>query len=471
MPHSFRVSVLALLATIVPGVITAQDAGKPDSAKPNIILILSDDMDYCDLGVTSGTKTATPNIDSIGKNGVSFSNGYVTCPVCGPSRVGILTGMYQDRTGFVTNHGPKIPENFGLPGTYELLPESLKKAGYATGMIGKWHLGFDEGMTPNDQGFDYYFGHLHGAHDYNPGVEKPGPILRNKSVVKTTKYLTTELGDEASSFVLRANSPYFLYVAFNAVHDPLQAPDDVRERFKHIPNERDRIMAAMLYEMDNAVGSILKAVRDKGQEDNTIIIFTNDNGGPRGHLPEANGVLRGGKGMVYEGGIRVPMFIQWKGKIAAGSQYSKPVIALDFAPTLLAAANTTSTARLEGKNLLPYISGENAAAPHDKLFWSFVDAPNQKAARSGDWKIVQPRDNAPWELYNLADDIGETKDLAQQHPDIVKSIRSDWQSWNKENVKPLWLDPRIVNKRKQMNSETSGTDNLKKRPAKRRASH
>lgn len=420
------------------------------ASKPNIVFIFADDLDYADISFYGGKKTETPNIDSIAKNGIEFPQAYVTCPVCGPSRVGFLTGKYQDRIGYVTNHGPKIPENFGLPTDQVLIPEMLEPAGYHTGMIGKWHLGFKPDMVPNAQGFDYFFGHLHGSHDYNPGVEEPGPIMRNREVVKTTKYLTTELGDEAAKFIRESTQPYFLYVPFNAVHGPLQAPKETIAKFSNIKNPRDRTMAAMLYELDKSVGDILKAVREKGEEENTIIIFTNDNGGVNGQLPESNGVYRGGKGDVYEGGIRVPLFVQWKGTLPAGTKYEKPVSLLDMAPTFLDVAHTTTTENLDGVDLMPYITGKNQSAPHDELFFRFVDAYNPGAVRKGDWKAVKPQDDKPWELYNLANDPGETKNLANQKPDILKQLAVDYDAWNSKNPEPMWLDIRIINQRKAL---------------------
>lgn len=424
--------------------------------KPNIVLIVADDMDYADLSITGGRKVETPNIDSIAKNGMQFTNAYVTCPVCGPSRVAILTGIYQDRFGYVTNHGPVIPENFGLPTTATLVSEMLKEAGYSTGMIGKWHLGFKQEMTPNAQGFDYFFGHLPGAHQYIPQGNKPGSIQRNGQPVKTTEYLTTVFGNEAASFIERSkDKPYFLYVPFNAVHGPLQAPEETKKMFENIKNDRDRTMAAMLYEMDKSVGDILKAVRDSGEEQNTIVVFFNDNGGTRGNLPESNGVLRESKGSLYEGGIRVPLFVQWKGTIPAGSKYDKPVISLDITPTFLTAANTTTPSNLEGVNLLPYILSQNQGQPHEALFWKHTDAPNKKAVRKGDWKAIQPSDNAPWELYNLAADIGETKNLAGENSDKVAELRKDWQIWNRDNAPPLFLDSRVIKARERL----TATDN------------
>jgi arylsulfatase A-like enzyme len=468
------------VAIALVGAIVAPVQAQPESAttstaqaarKPNIILIVSDDMDYDDV-LAKRKLAPTPHIDSIAKNGVNFTNAYVTSPVCGPSRVAILTGQYQDRYGYATNHGPEIPDNFGLPTTVTLVSESLKKAGYTTGMVGKWHLGFEPGMTPNGQGFDYFFGHLHGAHHYTPGVEKPGPILRNNEPVITKKYLTREFGDEAARFVTEHSaSPYFLYVPFNAVHSPFQAPDETIQKYAHHKNKQDQLMAAMLHEMDAAVGQILNAVKEKGQEENTLIVFTNDNGGINGKAPEANGILRGGKGMLYEGGIRVPFFMQWKGQLPAGQTYDRMISAMDLTPTFVAAAQTSSSVKYDGKNLLPYVQRAKEGEPHDALFWHFVDQQNSKAVRKGDWKAVQPAEGGPWELYNLAADTGEANNLAASNKDKLTELRQDWRNWNKEMLPPAWLDVRVVRARERAAREsrpTTGSRDAKRPRARKR---
>lgn len=465
--------VITLAAAIMPGIAqtTGTVAGATETTgiaaakAPNIVLILADDLDYADLTITGGKKVETPNIDSIAKNGMQFSKAYVTCPVCGPSRVGILTGRYQDRFGYVNNSGPKPAANFGLPTTVTLVSEMLKKTGYSTGMVGKWHLGFKPEMQPTGQGFDFYFGHLDGAHDYGPGVEKPGPILRGATPVKTTKYLTTEFGDEAAAFVNRSkDNPYFLYVPFNAVHGPLQAPEETKKMFENIKNDRDRTMAAMIYEMDKSVGDILKAVRDSGEEENTLVVFFNDNGGTRGNLPESNGVFRDGKASVYEGGIRVPLFMQWKGTIPAGSKYEKTVSALDLTPTFLAAAQTTSSEPFDGVNLMPYILGENNTAPHNELFWKWINFPTQKAVLKGDWKAVQPAEDKPWELYNLANDIGETNNIAAETPEKLTELRKAWRVWDSKNQAPLFMDSRSTKRNATQVDATDDTQTTKPAP-------
>lgn len=466
---SFFLTLVLIIAIRAGSASTTQTSlTRPaENQPPNIVLILADDMDYADVALYGGKLTRTPHIDSIASNGVQFTDAYMSCPVCGPSRVGILTGRYQDRIGYVTNHGPKIPENFGLPSSEILLPETLKGAGYATGMVGKWHLGFKPDMVPNAQGFDYFYGHLHGSHDYRPSVEDPGPILRNKTPVKTTQYLTREFGDEAARFIDRHTTvPYFLFVPFNAVHGPLQAPEETLEKFAHIKNQRDRTMAAMVYELDMAVGKILEAVKRSGKNENTIVIFTNDNGGVRGELPESNGKFRGGKASLYEGGIRVPMFIQWPRRITHGTVYTSPVISLDLAPTLASAAQATSTVAYEGVDLLPYLNKTKTGAPHDELFWHFVDAPSQKAVRKNYWKAIQPADGAPWELYDLSKDAGEIHNVADEHESTVTELRKAWQNWSAHNKAPLFMDTRIE-KRRQANKNShnkTGASSIHKNP-------
>ncbi len=454
MYYNKILGLTACISTVGLASVFAQDSTASSPQKPNIILIVADDMDYAGIGITGGKDTKTPNIDSIGQNGVSFTQAYVSIPVCGPSRVAMLTGQYQDRIGYLTNDGPDVPETFGLPSSVVLIPEMLDKAGYTSGMVGKWHLGFKPDMVPNAQGFDYFFGHLHAAHDYNPGVAKPGPILKNDKPVKTTKYLTTVFGDEAADFVRRnADNPYFLYVPFNAVHAPWQAPAETEKLFSHIEDKMDRTIAAMLYEMDQAVGDILQAVKENGDEENTLIVFTNDNGGIRGELPYTNAGLRGGKMDLYEGGIRVPLLMQWKGKIQAGQKYNQMASTLDLVPTFLAAAGTTTTETIDGVNLLPYISGKNTGSPHETLYWRFIDAPTEYAIRKGDWKAVKPAPTRPWELYNIADDEKETRNLATEKPELLKDLKVEWAEWNMNNEEPMFMDMRIFTRRQQMREQ------------------
>jgi len=280
--------------------------------KPNIIIFLADDLGYADIGVNGCKDIPTPNIDSIASNGVRFTDGYATHCVCSPSRAGLMSGMYPHRFGFEHNSGPErfADPNFGQPREVPTLAEKLKGADYATGMIGKWHIGFKEGLRPHERGFDYHYGFLSGAHTYLSGREDNDPIVRNGEPVKTSKYLTDEFADEAVGFVERSkDKPFFLYFAFNAVHSPMDA-NAYQEQFPNLTGKR-KTFAGMLTALDTAIGRVMAKVREQGQEENTLVFFYSDNGGPTSDNSSLNTPLRGFKAQFYEGGIRVPFVMQW----------------------------------------------------------------------------------------------------------------------------------------------------------------
>ncbi|MDO8682576.1 MAG: sulfatase [Armatimonadota bacterium] len=409
--------------------------------KPNIGVIVADDLGYGELGCYGHKEIPTPNIDSIAKNGVKFTNGYVSCPVCSPTRAGLITGRYQQRFGHEQNPGP--PPNhdprFGLPRSETTIADRLKSAGYTTGCVGKWHLGFDAGLLPMDRGFDEFFGHLAGGHPYLPTKIPPrqGPIMRGNFAVEEKEYLTDAFGREASAFIDKHHDkPFFLYLAFNAVHAPLQSTDKYLERFPKIENVKRRKFAAMLSAMDDAVGKTLDALRRNNIEENTLVFFIGDNGGPTGATTCGNGPLKGVKGQLDEGGIRVPFLMQYKGHAPAGKTYDKPVIALDITPTSLAlAGGKSSDARFDGVNLMPYLTGKSKGVPHETLYWRFSP---QWAIRKGDWKLLNMSGGKDVQLYNLAIDIGEQTDLAAQKPDKVKELQADYDKWNSTLATPLW---------------------------------
>ncbi len=428
-----------------------------DLAKPNIVIILADDLGHADLGFQGCRDIPTSHIDSLAKGGVRCSNGYVSCPYCSPTRAGLLSGRYQERFGHEFNPGPAgaKKDSFGLPLTETTLADRLKAAGYATGAVGKWHLGEAERFRPQRRGFDEFFGFLGGGHPYFPG--QGAPIYRGNQVVEEKEYLTDAFAREAVAFVRRhKDQPFFLYLAFNAVHTPMHATDERLKRFASISDEKRRTYAAMLAAMDEGVGKVLDALRAAQLEDNTLIFFFSDNGGPTmlGTTINAsrNDPLRGSKRTTLEGGIHVPFVVRWKGKLPAGAVYEQPVIQLDVLPTALAAAGVTAQPdwRLDGVNLLPYLNGANAASPHDSLYWRLG---RQWAIRRGDWKLVRYDEAAdstevrsvasnvkvtPPRLYNLAKDIGERHDLAAEHPDKLKELLSDWHSWDAQLAQPLW---------------------------------
>jgi arylsulfatase A-like enzyme len=410
--------------------------------KPNIVLILADDLGYAGLSVQGSKDVPTPNIDSIAANGVRFTDGYVTCPICAPTRAGLLTGRYQQRFGFETNPGPEAyaDEEFGLPLGQPTLAERLKPLGYATGMFGKWHLGYKPELTPPRRGFDEFFGFLSGANNYVPAAGRQrNPILRGMEVAQEKEYFTDALAREAVAFIeKRRADPFFLYLPFNAVHAPLEAVSKYLDRFTAISNERRRTYAAMTAAMDDAVGRVLDALRRLNLEEDTLVFFLSDNGGPTPQTTSSNAPLRGYKGQVLEGGIRVPFLLQWKGRVPAGRVYRNPVISLDIHATALIAAGAEIRPQwnLDGVSLLPFLTGNNPGKPHERLYWRFHQ---QHAIRQGDWKLVTASGRPRPQLFNLAEDVGESKDLAAAMPGKAKELAAAWQAWNAQLQDPKWM--------------------------------
>ena len=411
--------------------------------RPNIVVIVADDMGYAEMGCQGNTDVPTPHIDSLARNGVRFTSGYVSCPVCAPTRAGLMTGRYQQRFGFETNPGPQdsADDRFGLPRSEATLAERLKAAGYVTGMVGKWHLGFKPDLQPTARGFDEFFGFLGGANSYLPSARRNkvrSPILRGTQPAEENEYLTDAFGREAVAFIDRHHErPFFLYLPFNAVHAPMEASERYLKRFDHIKDASRRTFAAMLSAMDDSVGRVLGALRAHRLEERTLIVFTSDNGGPTPQTTSSNRPLRGTKGQLLEGGIREPFIIQWQGHLPAGQVDDRPVISLDIHPTALAAAGLAIAPdwRLDGVDLLPYLQGKQTGAPHDTLYWRFLD---QRAIRRGDWKLVGTRNEAGPRLYNLAKDISEGTDLAKAEPARAKELDDTWTAWNAQLMTPQW---------------------------------
>ncbi len=425
---------LALVCTIIAT--NAVDAQEKKKRPPNIVILLADDLGYADVGFHGGKDIATPNVDALAKAGTRFTSGYVSGPYCSPTRAGLLTGRYQNRFGHEFNPaGGKA----GLPINQVTMAQRMAALGYATALIGKWHLGSDAKMTPTERGFQDYFGFLGGAHAYFPGKGKD--IYRGTKVVDEKEYLTEAIARESLAFIDKnAAKPFFLYMAFNAVHTPMQATDKYLNRFPNIKDKERKTYAAMLSAMDDAIGQVIAKLREKGLEEDTLIFFFSDNGGPTMVGTTINGSinfpLRGSKRQLLEGGVRVPFVMAWKGRVPAGKTYDHPIIQLDVLPTAIAAAGGEVKAewKLEGVNLLPFVEGANKSAPHDMLYWRFGD---QLAARKGDWKMVR-YDKTGTHLYNLKDDIGESKNLAAAQPEILRDMQAAWTQWDRDNIAPLW---------------------------------
>jgi arylsulfatase A-like enzyme len=434
--------------SLVISTLLGSDGATWAASMPNVLFIIGDDMGYADVGVQGCKDIPTPNIDALAASGVRFTSGYVSCPYCSPTRAALLTGRYQTRFGQEFNPNNKTA---GLPLTETTLGDHFKTGGYMTGLVGKWHQGTLEAMHPLKRGFDEFFGFLGGAHSYFD----PAGIMRGTEPIKELDYTTDCFGREAVAFIEKhKNEPWCLYLAFNAVHTPMQATDDRLAKFPNIPDKRRRTYDAMMLAMDEAVGRVRKELTDAGLEQNTLVTFISDNGGPTMPGTTINGSrntpLRGSKRTTLEGGIRVPFFISWPGHLKPGV-FDQPVIQLDLHATALAVAGIDAKPewKLDGINLLPFLTGEKTAAPHDALYWRFG---RQMAIRAGDFKLVRYDINAdtltgrPKQgvtapmLYDLRKDIGETHDLASAMPEKVKELQERWDVWNASNIRPLWGD-------------------------------
>ena len=445
-------AVIFLVAIFSAGIVNAADA---PAKKPNIIIFLADDLGYGELGMQGNEEIPTPHIDSIAKTGVRFTSGYVSGPYCSPTRAGLMTGRYQTRFGHEFNEGQPTPGGsvFGLPLTEKTIANRFKEMGYATCAIGKWHLGRQPEYFPMQRGFDEFFGTVANTSFLNP----PNFIDSRKSgqvnPIKDDSFYTTDAYRERAVDWIEKHKdqPCLLYLPFNAQHAPLQATEKYLARHAGIADEKRRIFAAMMSAMDDAIGAVLQKIRDLGQEENTLIFFLADNGGPTQQTTSKNTPLRGNKATTWEGGVRIPFAVQWKGKIRAGQTFDQPIIQLDILPTAIAAAEGKVDAewKLDGVNLLPHLTGEVNAnlgrlkPPHEDLYWRFGQ---QWAIRHGDWKLVvanEPmnpaRKEKPASLFNLAADISESKDLAAEQPEKVKELRALWEKWNAEQQPPRWL--------------------------------
>jgi arylsulfatase A-like enzyme len=442
--------------------LTSSTAQRPANTarKPNVVIIMGDDLGLCDVSLYDCKGIPTPNIDSIAAKGVKFTNGYVSAPVCSPSRAGLMTGRYQHRFGFEFNAGPLQravnEKEMGLPLTEITLAQAMKKAGYAAGMVGKWHLGMQDKFHPAQRGFDEYFGFLFGANTYvdpkradavsaNPTGgdnntawprNKLNPIYRNQTPLEEEDYLTDAFAREAVAYIERhKNEPFFLYAPFNAPHTPLQAMKKYTERFQHIKEPRRQVYAAMVSALDDAVGAILKKLRETGLEQNTLVVFLSDNGCATYTGACTNDPFRFGKLTHFEGGFRVPFALQFPARIKGGVTYDKPISSLDLFPTAVALAGgeLPKDRPYDGVNLLPFLTGKNKQAPHEVLCWRNGE---NAGVRKGHWKLFKGGDQY-W-LYDLSKDKGEQQNVADKNPKIVADLKNELQKWEAQMKPALW---------------------------------
>ena len=405
-----------------------------NAAQPNIVIFYADDLGWGELGCQGYTKDIpTPHIDALAKNGLRFTNGYVAATYCSPSRAGLMTGRYPTRFGHEFN---TVANTVGLRADQTTIATRLKTLGYATIAVGKWHLGNQPENLPTKRGFDEFYGTLNNTPFFHPTNFIDSRISNEVQTVTDPNFYTTDAYADRSIDWIEKNKtqPWFLYLPFNAQHAPLQAPKKYLERFPKITDEKRQLFAAMMASMDDAIGRVVGKIRALGQEENTLIFFIADNGGPTASTTSHNGPLRGFKMTTFEGGPRVPYIAQWKGKIPAGKTYDLPVMNLDVLPTAIIAAGgkTDSSWQLDGVDLMPYLTGKLTSRPHQTLYWRYGP---QWAIRHGDLKLVVSKGGSGQpELYDLATDIGESKDLASAQPAKVKELQALWDKWSAEQA-------------------------------------
>lgn len=437
-----------LSSSLAAGVLAAQTR-----RRPNVILLLADDLGWGELGCQGNPEIPTPHIDSIARNGVRFTNGYVSAPFCSPSRAGLLTGRYQTRFGHEMNviGARNLDATIGLPVSETTLAQRLQQAGYATALVGKWHLGAAEKYHPQRRGFDEFYGFLHEGHYYvpppytgvaghlrpkEPPYDEQNPLLRGTQQITEPEYLSDAFAREAVDFIKRQkkDQPFFLYVPWNAVHSPMQATVASQKRFAHIENEHRRVFAGLLGSLDDGIGRILSALRDSGAEQDTLVFFLSDNGGPTAELTSSNKPLRGGKGQLFEGGIRIPFLLQWKGMLPGGKTVHAPVMSTDIVPTVLAAAGLKLEPNaFDGMDLSPALRGKVPFVERT-LFWRYG---KNIAIRHGRWKLVK-QNSLTYQLFDLVNDPNETHDLAEAEPQRTKRMEAALLDLNQRMLPPLW---------------------------------
>ncbi len=447
--------------------------------RPNIIVIVADDLGYGELG-SYGGDLPTPHLDALAQSGMRFTNGYVTAPFCAASRAALLTGRYQTRFGFEFNPigALNADPSIGLPIDEQTMADVMRESGYATTLIGKWHLGGTAKFHPQRRGFDEFVGFLHEGHyfvptpwtnhvtwlrrrtlpdgstgrwtspdhrvvwsthlgSFEPDYDADNPILRSSQPIETSANLTDLFTEEAEAFIERhREQPFMMCLAYNAVHSPMQAADRYLSRFAHIEDIQRRIFAAMLAHLDDGVGRVMAKLQNVGLDDRTLVVFLSDNGGPTRELTSSNRPLRGEKGALLEGGIRVPFLMRWPNHIPAGHTEDRMVSSLDIAATGVRLARAKSSRSLDGVDLIPFLSSPSSIAIHEQLYWRVG---RQAAFRQGDWKLYRPRDaRASWELYRLSEDIDEKNNLAVSHSAKRDELVSKWEKLDAEMVEPLW---------------------------------
>ncbi|OHX64197.1 sulfatase family protein [Flammeovirga pacifica] len=456
-----------LLCAFITGC-SSSKVNKLKTKQPNVLIILSDDQGWGDVGFNGCTDIPTPNLDQLAKEGIVFSQGYAAHPYCSPSRAGLLSGRNQQRFG----HENNLPYNDakaddGLPLDQLLISELLQKNDYKTCAIGKWHLGDSINYWPNKRGFDDWYGFWGGGMNYWGDIKKGrneyGGLLKNGVPVPKSEitYLTDDFSNAAVNYIdqyKKEEKSFFMYLAYNAPHTPIQVTNEYTKAVDHIEDGDRAAYAAMVYGMDVGIGKVIQKLKDIGEYENTLIFFYSDNGGTR--YRANNQPFRGYKGMLFEGGIRVPFLMTYPGHIKGGQTYEKMISALDIYPTILATTNIKhpDAEKLDGINLTPYLKGENELKPHNELYWRYSDGAG-KAMRLGKYKMIMSGfKNNEYFLFDIENDPYEHHNLAKKYPEKLKEMQLLYDKWDAQNVDALWQDPHAKNISKEEYKRQSALD-------------
>ena len=447
--HNLYSCLLVSACQLLPLAVTIAAEPAPAIQRPNVVVILADDLGYADLGYTGAKDVVTPNIDALAREGVHCTNAYVTQSVCSPSRAGLVTGRHQSRWGHDSNWS-----DFGLPAREATIGDRMQALGYTTAIVGKWHLGTAIYSNPKDdeaatvRGFDEIFLTNHNATYFEEEYLDSRGNGRFTRIDDKTLYTPDVCADRGADFIRRQQGkPFFLYLSLNSVHENFYAPEHLEappkylDRVSGIADTRRKLMAAMVIGLDEAVGTVMRTLRETGADSNTLVIFVNDNGGSQhlGLQVSLNTPFRGGKGEFTEGGLRVPMVVRWPQALPAGKTYSLPVSTLDLMPTAVAAAGGSidQAWQLDGVNLLPHLCGQTVTAPHDILYWR---RGQEGAIRQGTWKLlIGPGQTRS--LYDLDSDPGESDNRAIQQSERVAAMESVWKSWEVTMARPQPIFP------------------------------
>jgi len=448
-----RTAAGTAVAATLAGCAASRSAGSAPARRPNILIILTDDLGYGDLTSYGAPDLRTPNIDRLIAEGMRFDLAYANCPVCSPTRAALLTGRYPELVGVpgvIRTH----PQNSwgNLTESAVLLPQILKPAGYTSAIVGKWHLGLEPPDTPPDRGFDHFHGFLGDMMDDYYTHRRHGiNYMRLNRETIDPKGHATDLFTEWACEWLRSRPrgrPWLLYLAYNAPHAPIQPPKEwlarVKRREKGISARRARLVA-LIEHLDDGIGRVLRTLEETGQARDTLVVFTSDNGGQTS-VGARNGPLRAGKGTLYEGGIRVPMGVRWPGRVPAGSRSDRIVLSMDILPTVCEAAGVAVAHEIDGTSFLPTLLGRRVPPPQRALFWGRREGGAFKggqihAIRRGDWKLLEPMPGRPMELYNLAEDPRESRNLAEERPEKFRELKAALQAQLARYAKVPWKPP------------------------------